>query len=300
MKKIFMAAVLCMTLFIGGTAQADEAGMKAFREAMQSMTQEDTRVFYQDILFFVPTFQSELELIGAVEGDEFKSSGEFNVWATSETGKSTELSVPFYMNQKGKDMKIYFQLDKKWYQFRSPSIAAVVTDSVATPNQEELEVMIDETADATILRETDTQLTMLVNLDGNKIADNIKKQAEENPADNGSYEDKARQDKFFQYLDPALRNSELWYTWTVSKIDGKTMTLAIHLSGLAQEFARAALNDPDQVWDDSLKNIFETLAYYSDVKAYTTFLNSDARKKLEIPKNVLKAKPVESFSEAKK
>lgn len=300
MKKIFMAMALCMTLFFSSTTHADEEGMKAFRESMQAMSQEDDRVFHQDIIFFAPNFQCELALIGVAEKHEFKSTGELDFWLTNDSGDVTEVAIPFYLQQKLKDMGIYFQLDKKWYKFQSPSVAAATTDTLATPSNDEVAQMISETKDATILRDSDTQRIFLVNIDGNKLADNMKLKAEENPADNGTADDKIVQDKFFQYLDTALRNSDIWYTWTVSKVDGKTKTMSVHLSSLVQEFARAALNDEEQVFDDSIKEILETIAYYSDAKAYTTFLNSDARKKLEIPKNVLKAKSVDNFGDAKK
>ena len=300
MRKIFMAAIFGVFLIFGNTSYADEAGMQALRESIQANSGEDDRVFHQDILFFVPSFQGELELFGVSDDTHFNSSGELNFWATMDDGMSTELSIPFYVVQNANDMKIYFQMDKKWYQFQSPAIAAAMTDMIATPTDEELEEMISETKDATILRDTDTQRTMLVKLDGNKLADGMQDKTENTPEENISTEDKATQDSFFKYLDTALRNADIWYTWTVGKNDGKTRTMSIHLSNLVQEFARAALDDKDRVMDDTVKNILETVAYYSEAKAYTTFLTSDARKKIEIPKNVLKAKSVEHLMDAGK
>ena len=300
MKKIFMAAIFCAFLIFGNTSYADNAGMQALREAMHADVSDDNRVFHQDILFFVPSFQGELEIFGMSENTQFKSSGELHFWATMDNGISNELNIPFYMIQNAKDMKIYFQMDKKWYQFQSPMIAAAITDMLATPTYEECEEMISQAKDVTILRETENQRTMLVKVDGNKVADSMQDETEKNVEENISDSDKIAQDKFFNYLDTALRSSDIWYTWTVNKNDWRTITFSMHLSNLVQEFARAALADNDQVWDDTLKNMFETVAYYSEAKAYTTFLNSDARKKIEIPKNVLKAKPVEHLMDAGK
>ena len=300
MRKIFMAVVLCISVLFSATTYADDAGMQALREAMNANAGEDDRVFHQDILFFVPSFQGELELFGVADNTTFNSTGDLNFWSTLDNGASNELSIPFYAVQNGKDMKIYFQMDKKWYQFQSPTVAAAVTDTVATPTDEELEEMIAQTKDVTILRDTDRQRIMLVKLDGNKVADSMKLKAEDNSEENITDADKAVQDKFFGYLDTGFRNADIWYTWTVSKTDGRTIALSIHLSSLVQEFARAALNDPDQVWEPEIQNILETMAYYSEAKAYTTFLGSDAKQRLVIPKNVLKAKPVEHLTDAKK
>lgn len=301
MRKIFWAVTFCLMMILSTTVSA--AGsyeIETLREAMLANSGEDDRVFHEDLLFFIPSVQSELELFGTTEKGVFKSAGEINIWVTSANGVSTELSVPFYAVQNGKEMKVYFQMDKKWYQFQSPSVAAAVTDMVASPTNAELEEMLSETKTITILRDTDTQRTFLVRLDGEKIAESMKKEFEKNPVTNLKADEKAIQDKFMGYIETGLKNAEMWYTWTVSKKDGKTMTLAIHLSNLLQEVAIAALNDKDQVWPEEIREILESVAYYSEMKSYTTFLNADAKQRLEVPKNVLKAKQVERISDAGK
>ena len=298
MKKIFLAVTFCFMMIFNATVSAEEVDAKqALREAMLANV-EDDRVFHADILFFIPNAQSEIGCFAVAETGSFKSSGEFSVWLTSENGDGTELIVPFYAVQNGKDMKVYFQMDKKWYQFQSPSIAAAVTDMVASPTDEELEQMLDEVKEVSILRDTDKQRTFFVRLDGDKLADNMRKENEKNPADNVTADDKELQEKFFKYLDTGMRNADTWYMWTINKSDGKTRNLAMHLSGLLQETARAALNDKEQVWPDSVKELLEEIAFYGEVKSYTTFMNAEAKKKLEIPKKVLKAKPLENISDA--
>lgn len=297
MKKIFWAVTFCLMMMFNATVSAedDSEARQALRESMLANAADDDRVFHEDLLFFMPSIQSELDFLAVAESNDFKSSGEFNIWMTADNGESTELNIPFYAVQNGKNMKVYYQSEKKWYQFQSPSVAAAVTDMVASPTNAELEEMLNEVKKVTILRDTDTQRTFLVNLDGNKIADDMKKEFEKNPADNITAEVEDMQAKFSKYLDAGFRNADVWYIWTVGKSDGKTKNLAIHLSSLLQETARAALNDNEQVWAEPIKEILESIAYYSEVKSYTTFLDSDAKQKLEIPKNVLKAKFIESI-----
>ena len=298
MKKFLSAALLllCAVIFPAKTFAADDPnseGMKAFREALLADSDAPDRVFRQDIFFASPFIVSELDILGMADGDTFKSSGEFSVWVYNDDGTETEKIVPYYMIQSGKDMNIYFKSDKQWEKFTAPSLAAVITDFIATPSESEVEEIIADTKEVTILQDNDYRRIMLVKLDGDRIADAIKLKAEENPADNVTANDGAMQDTVLSYFDTAIRKSDIWYMWTIDKRDWHTVAMQFNFSGILQELARAALNDPNQVWSDEISNILETVAYYSEVRSYTTYpADPAAKKKLEIPKKVLKAKEV--------
>ena len=298
MKKFFniCAAVLmlCIMIFPAKTFAAEESeGIAAFREALTSDSDAADRIFRQDILFASPFVQAELELLGMVDGNAFKSTGEFSIWVYADDGSVTEKIIPYYMIQDGKNMDIYFKTDKQWEKFSAPSLAAVITDFVATPTEAEIEEIIADTKEVTILQENDYRRIMLVTLDGNRIADELKSKAADNPADKGTAGEAAVQDSFLNYFDTALRNANVWYLWTIDKRDWHTVAMQYNLSGIIQELARAALNDPNQQWSDDTSNLLETIAYYSEIRAYTTYpADPAAKKKFDIPKNVLKAKPV--------
>ena len=134
---------------------------------------------------------------------------------------------------------------------------------------------------------------MLVKLDGDKIADEIKLQAENDPE--LTPEEKVVQERLLGYLYSGLRNSEVWYTVTVNKQNWQTVAMSLNLTGLVQAVAQAVLNDPTQNLGDFEREILETVAFFSETKAYTTFLNQDAAQKLEIPKKALKAEKVDSL-----
>ena len=300
MKKFFglctALLLLCAVIFPAKTFAADDPnseGIKAFREALVSDSDAFNRLFRQDIFFASPFVISELDILGMADGDTFKATGDFSVWFYNDDGTETEKIVPYYMIQDGKNMDIYFKADKKWEKFTAPSLAAAITDFIATPNEEEIEEIIADTKEVTILEENDYRRIMLVRLDGDRIADSIKLKAEENPADNVTANDAELQNAFLNYFDTAIRKSDIWYTWTVDKRDWHTVAMQYNLSGIIRELARAALDDPNQTWPDEVSNLFETIAYYSEIRAYTTYPSDPAAKKrLEIPKNVLKAKPV--------
>ena len=300
MKKFFglcaALLLLCAVIFPAKTFAADDPnseGIKAFREALLSDSDAADRIFRQDIFFASPFIVSELDILGMADGDTFKSSGDFSIWVYNDDGTETEKIVPYYLIQNGKDMDIYFKADKEWEKFTAPSLAAVVTDFITTPTPEEVEEIIADTKEVTILQDNDYRRIMLVKVDGDRIADAIKLKADENPADNGTANDAEIQDMFLGYFDTAIRNSDVWYMWTIDKRDWHTVAMQFNLSGILQELARAALNDPNQMWPDEISNLLETIAYYSEIRAYTTYpADPVAKKKLEIPKKVLKAKAV--------
>ena len=300
MKKFFglcMAVLLlCATLMPTKTFAADDPnseGMQAFREALVSDSDALGRIFRQDIYFASPFVMSELEILGTVEGDTFKSTGEFAIWSYADDGSEKESIIPYYMVQNGKDMTIYFKSDKNWQKFTAPSLAAVITDLIATPTEAEIEEIIADTKSVDILQDNEYRRTMLVHLDGDRIADSLKAKSEENPADNVTANDGALQETFMNYLDTAMRNADVWYMWTIDKRDWHTVQMQYNFSGVVQELARVALNDPNQIWPDEISNLLETIAYYSEIRAYTTYpADPAAKKRFEIPKNVLKAKSV--------
>lgn len=303
MKKIFglcaALLMLCTVIFPARTFAADDPdseGMKAFREALTSDSDTVDRVFRQDILFVSPYIQAELDLIGTVENDAFKSTGDFSIWIENENGTTTEKTIPFYMTQAGKDMTIYLKADNKWGKFTAPNLAAALMDMIATPNTAEIEEIINDTKEVKILQENDNRRIMRVTIDGAKMADSVKNKADENP--DGDDND-STQEMTVDYMDTALRNANIWYMWTIDKRDWHTVAMQYHLSGVIQELARAALNDPNQQWPDEISQLLETIAYYSEIRAYVTYPSDPvAKKRIEIPKNVLKAKEVDSLSSA--
>lgn len=300
MKKFFglcaALLMLCAVIFPAKTFAADDPnseGIQAYREALTSYSSDREKVFRQDILFASPYVQAELDFLGTVDKNVFKSTGDFTLWIEGEDGTTTERSIPFYMTQNGKDMTIYFKADKKWEKFTAPSLAADIMDMIASPTPEEVEEIIDDTKEVTILQENDNRRIMLITLDGNRMADSLKNKAEANPAATAD----PVQETAVDYFDTALRNANVWYMWTIDKRDWHTVAMQYHFSGIIQELARAALNDPSKQWPDEISQLLETIAYYSEIRAYTTYPSDPAvMKKFEIPKNVLKAKSVDSLT----
>ena len=300
MKKIFRLLValfvLSAALLPTRTFAAEESeGIKFFREALTNDSDALDRLFHQDVFFASPFVQGELELLGMVDGDIFKSAGELSIWQYKEDGTSALNSIPFHMEQRGNDMVIYFRPDEKnWKKFTAPTLAAAVMDFIATPDAAEVEQIIAETKEVTILEDNEYRCTMLVRPDGEKIADSLRSKSDALPADNGTANDGQMQEVAVGYLDRALRKADVWYMWTIDKRDWHTVTMQYNFSGIIQELARAALDDPNQHWPDAVSQLLETIAFYSEIRTYTIYPNvPDAKTRFVIPKDVIKkAKPV--------
>lgn len=302
MKKIFglcaALLMLCVMIFPAKTSAADDPnseGIKAYREALLSYSAEAEKIFRQDIMFASPYVQAELDFFGMIEKNAFKSTGDFTLWIENEDGTTIEKTIPFYLQQNGKNMTIYFKADKQWEKFTTPTLAADVMDMLATPTPEEAEELIADVKDVQILQDKGNRRIMLITLDGDRMADSFKVKAEANPDSTAD----PIQETVVNYFDKALRNANVWYMWTIDKRDWHTVQMQYHLSGIIQELARAALNDENQQWPDEISQLLETIAYYSEIRAYTTYPSDPAvKKKFDIPKNVLKAKEVKSLVES--
>ena len=296
MSKIFRAVAgifLCGLILIGGRAAAEPVdAMEIFRETVYETSKRDDRIFHQDIFFVLPSAVGELDFLGGVDGTKFTVAGDFGFWMTLDNGENTEKEVPFYLTQDGNNMTFYFQTDKKWKKMTAPTAAAKITDAFATPTMQEMEDQIQMIKEVAILSDTDNQRTLLLKLDGNKIAEKILSDIKIDVNDPNA----AMQQKVFNYIDTGIRNSDCWCTWTVNKNTWQTVTLSANLSGMIQSIAQEVLNDTTTPLPLPIRDMIETVAFYSELRLYTTYLSPEAKNRLEIPKKVLKAKEVKDFN----
>ena len=300
--KIFVTGIfLCGMLLIGNKASAAEnnfEAMQIFRETVAQTSKLDTRPFHQDIYFVMPQITGNLEFLGATEKDSLKMAGRFGFWTIDDDGNPNEFEIPFYLTQDNKNMTLYFKQDKKWQKMTSPVSAATIVDMVATPTAQELDKMIEFVKDVTVLKDNDTQRILLVKIDGAKIFEDIKTELLKDPEIQAQQNDETVK-TIASYFENGFKNADFWYTWTVDKTNWQTVTMSFNISGLLQSVAGAALSDTSSPLTsfEPVRQILETIAFYSEFKGYTTFLNPAAKSRLEIPKNVLKAKEVEIFTD---
>ena len=300
--RIFAGALLCGAMMFG-TAAAEEApaldGMEAFREAITMTTKQDRRVFHQDLLFFAPSLRADLDLIGQTMAHKLRIAGKISLIAIDDQANTTDLAIPFYIDQQKKEMTFYFKPDKKWYKFQTPTLAASAIDELATPDEQEADEILSTVKAVTVLRETDTQRTMLVQLDPEKLADLVAQYSQKYPADNGTANDGDLQKSVMGCLEAGIRRSNIWYTWTIDKVSRRTVTMSYNLSSLLQETARVGLETHPEL-PPELAQMLETIAYYSDLKTYTTFLSPKAVQKLDLPEEAKAAEKIDDLAASDK
>lgn len=294
-KRVVAGALLCgaMTFGVAGAEPAPAIdGMEALREVISAPAKQDTRVFRQDLQFFIPALRADLGLTGYTKGHNLRVSGDLELVFIGDDGSTTDMTFPFFLDQKKKEMTLYFKTDKEWKKFQAPTLAAAATDEIVTPDEQEVEEILSTVKSATVLRETDAQRTLLVQLDNEKLADLIAQYSKQNPPDKGTADDAEVHNAFMDCLEKGMRRANIWYTWTVDKSDWRTITMSYNLSSLVQETARVALEQP-HAWPKAFDDFLERIAFYSDMKTYTIFLNDDAKKRVELPAEAKNATLVE-------
>ena len=287
-RAVLGAAVCSISYFMPVSAMDD---MAAFREAITapSVNTAQGNIMRESINLYVPVGHAKLEFIVQTKPDTARMSGALDVLLNDEEGSTLTEQIPFYIDQNKNDMTIYYKWGKKWEKFYAPSLAAAMTDILATPDSKDIEKEISFVKDVKVIRESTTQRTMFVKLDSDKVADAIKKYSAENPADKGTADDVQMQSSFLRWLDMGIRKADISYTWTVDKTNWQTITQSVDLTGVVRETAGAALNDRSEHWSPAAEEILALMAYYSDMKEYTVFLNQKAEEKLTLPQAAKKA-----------
>lgn len=297
--KIFAAAIFLfgITFTSAKVSAADFEAMQMFHETLAQTAKFDNRVFRYDIYFFVPQLTAELDIYGATEKNSLLMKGLFEFWMVDENGNSEDIKKPFYLTQDKQNMIIYMQNEKKkWEKMTSPVSAANMIDMFATPDAAQLERMTEFVKDVTVLNENEKSRTLLVKIDGGKIFDLVNAEIQKDSELKKQQADEISK-AVLGYFEDGFKNADLWYMWTVDKTKWQTTTMSFNFSSLLQNIATAVLNDTSQPFAsiDPFREMLETVAFYSELKIYASFLNPEAKEKLEIPKKVLKAKEVKSF-----
>lgn len=301
--SIFLVAAFCLAFTADNYSEAatnkntkataeEKKALQLFRQSLLATVNDNKKIFHQFFLFTVPDFQGELEFNGKVTGHSLEVAGALGIWISGANGKVSDFDVPFYITQNQNNMEFYYNTDKQWKKYIAPIVAAKMTDVITSPTREELEKQVAMVKNVQVLQENDSRRTLLVRLDGNKLADEfaeeLKNQAAKNPSDKGTAQEDAIQSKIFNYIDTGIRRADLWYTWKIDKKNNQTGAIIFDLSPIIQEIARAALDDPENDdLPDELREILETLAFFSEFRAYTSFLGPEAESSLAVPQDVI-------------
>lgn len=303
LKHGVLAALVCVSAWGASvdTVSADPAGMEAFKEAMTKNNSFDKRVFREQLNFFLPSVKADIDFQGVSRNEkELLLDGSFTGIMTDNKGNTQSLVVPFCLEQKKNKMAVYYKLGEEWTRIDAPELSAAVVDSVGTPNEADLQDMISMVKSAEVLQETDNQRTMLLNLDAAALSKKLDTAFADEKDEKITPEQKATREQFLGYVKKGLESTDIWCTWTVDKKDWQTITFSMDLSGIIHGIAKAALDDRSLELSDGLRSMLESLAFYSELKSYTTYLNPDTKKTINLPKEIKNAKTFEEALAEKK
>lgn len=289
-KNALAAFVVGGTLLAGSSVQAAEPaqnGMAAFREAYQAVS-DDYRVFDEDLTLFGPAFHVDLDSRGQLaKNGSLLISGNLKMMFTDhETGKINNFELPFYLDHNPKALTFYVQWGGEWSKVSLPG-ANELSDALETTTAEAEENM-SLVKSVEVVKETESQRSMKLILDGKKLAVLVAKHCQETMNDL-SQEEKASQQLQVDRLTRALESVDQEVAWVVDKTSWKTITAGVNLTGLMRAYAKGILQEAAEgktALSDGEREFWETLGYYAELHSYTTYPSDKV--KVEIPTNVKK------------
>ena len=281
MYKTFRTLVmlLCLIVLSSNAASAASEGMQALNQALSSSAQSDQRPFKVTITCSAPLFSGSVNFDFAFK----KKSGIKVMGSCDYTVLSENASIPFYADTKKKNLIFYYQSEGQWIKYTYSDFSNDIVNGLTLPIIQSVENEFNIIKDAEILGETDSQITLLLYVDNNKLANAI------DVNDNLSGDtNKHNETLALNYFKQGLQNCTISCTWSVDKSNGFTNTFEIDLTDLVKATAKAAYDDTSNtLMDAQTREILGIVANYSVLKANVTYV--DVNGDFEIPSNVIKS-----------
>lgn len=297
LKKLSAVVAIGSAIFFGGNAVADAAnmtndGMWAFREAYVSQA-PDTRIFAQDLTLISTNFHLDINSKAQVLKDgSFRMGGNFN-WTYTNLKKnySTNNTIPFYIEQLGNEMTLYVQRRGKWSKMLLPGLPAGIALIWKSTDPSVLEKNFRAVKAVEILKDTPDLRIMNVTLDGTKLADIL--------ADNGSAtftnlsgDALTEQKEIFERWLAAFRANDITFSWTVNKPNWETVTAAFDLTNIMRAYCIYVLDQAaagNVVLTDEERDLLDAMGYYSELRSYTSHIDSKKEVMINLPANLSQA-----------
>ena len=281
MYKVFRTLVmlLCLIILSSNAAFATPEGMQALNQALSNSAQTDKRPFKTIITCSAPLFSGNVNFDIA-----FKPKNGMKIMGSCDyTVLGENVSIPFYADTKKKDLICYYQSEGKWIKYVYSDFSNDIVNGLTLPIMKLVENEFNIIKDAEILGNTDSQLTLLLYVDNNKLANAI------NVNDNFSNnKNKQNESIALNYFKQGLQNCTISCTWFVDKSNGFTNTFEIDLTDLVKATAKAAYDDTNNtLMDAQTREILGIVANYSVLKANVTYV--DVNGDFEIPSDVVKS-----------
>lgn len=287
-KQAAAAFFAAGALLWGGnvSAAAADDGMWAFREAYLAAPQ-DNRAFLQGLNFLGPAFHADVDGSGQIMRDgSLRMEGKIDWVYTDLKANTTQHDViPFYIEQANGEMNFYSNRGGTWSKLPLPGIPIGLANALKTSDVNILTENMSAVKQVELQKDTANQRMMRIVLDGNRLAELIRKDSSDNVASLNADEQKSQRE-FLHRLEKALTTTDVVVNWTVDKSTWQTVTASINLTDLMRAYAKGVLQeaaDGSIVLDDRERAFMDALGYYSELQSYTTYLKPDDAKTISLP-----------------
>lgn len=266
LKKVLVAAVAGSALLFGGgdaLAFPNTAAGWDFRDTYLSIPYNNN-VFHQSIVFFGTSFHVDITSYGQIMRDaSMRQSGNINWEYTSPTTNvTTNLNMPFYVEQTGEEMTLYVQRNGRWNKFAMPGVPVGIANALKSADLNTLTDNLNAIKDVEVFRDTDTVKIYNITLDGQYLANKNYRTLSGLSAD-----EIATQQRFYKHLNAALNQTDFTCTWTVNKKTNVTSSVVVDLTPVMRAYAQDVLDNSAagtiQISDEE-RMLMETIGYYSE------------------------------------
>ena len=294
MWKKIAAAVGCGVLLWSGSpamaAEQDAAWL--YKEACLANINDD-RIASTNVDLFGPNYHWELDADGKILRDgSMRWYGNMS-WDFTETSSNvtSHEDIPFYLEQKDGILSIYAQREHKWGKISLPGLPPELANAWKTGSLSFIDDSMQAVKNVSLTSDTDKMQGLRIVMDAGKMMQVSEKYLGEGSAHLLAKE-KQEQKELLANLAKALQGTDLTVDWVISKADRKTITISTNLTPLLRAYARNVINEMAagkvKLSNDE-REMMESLGYFSELKFYMTYKNTNQDENLVIPENVRKS-----------
>lgn len=294
MWKKIAAAVGCGVLLWSGSpamaAEQDAAWL--YKEACLANVNDD-RITSTNVDLFGPNYHWELDADGKILRDgSMRWYGNMS-WDFTETSNNvtSHEDIPFYLEQKDGILSIYAQREHKWGKISLPGLPPELVNAWKTGSLSFIDDSMQAVKNVSLTSDTDKMQDLRIVMDAGKMMQVSEKYLGEGSA-HLSAKEKQEQKELLANLAKALQGTDVTVDWVISKADRKTITISTDLTPLLRAYARNVINDMAagkvKLSNDE-REMMESLGYFSELKFYMTYKNTNQDENLVIPADVRKS-----------
>ncbi len=294
--KVMAATLSAGMLLWGGAAVAAPApaedGLTIFQEAYRLSVQEDNSLYTGVVDFSCPLFSGAVNIKGQnFQDDTFCWEGTVN-WEYVEPGKNVPVkeAAPFYFELQKKEIALFAQRHNKWYKMTMPVNPQEMAEAVKKAKGEGIEETLATIKKVEITAQDNDTQTLLVTMDGAKVAAQMEKYCTMNQ-EKMTDQEKKNQQEFLQQITTTLSKMEIPVTWVVDRKSHVVLETEFDMTNILRTFvqqAMAAVPAKNKAMEKEEKDFVNAVVNNSSLKMTFNTLQPSKKRQISIPQKVRK------------